>query len=145
MIEPEHWLLRLDAAAWLKAARVEWQAAHANVARRRTAIAHCRRAGGMALNAVLVAWGGVDPIAPIEAIWGRSYVAHLERLAAGEHGPLDADAGAAAAEILATPMAAPPLVTLGARAHADLTAVLDATLRLLDACEAACGRLERSL
>ena len=144
MIDPGHWLWRLDAAGWAAAAEIEWTAANDHVARRRTALAHCRRAAGMALNGVLVAWGHTSaPDAPnVAAIWGRSYVEHLQRIAAGEHGPLAIDAVGLASEILATPMTAAPLVTLGAHAHADVTAVLGHTQRLIDACAAATARLQ---
>lgn len=140
MIEPDHWLWRLDEGGWIAAADAEWQAARANAGRRRTAIAHCRRAGGMALNAVLVANRRAAPQrrAELEAQWGRSYVDHLRHVAAGDPGPLGAEARAAAAAILATPMAAPALVVLAPRAHADIDALLGHTRALLDACAAAC-------
>lgn len=136
MNDAEHWLWRLDAAAWAAAAEVEWRAAKDNLARRRTAIAHCRRAAGMAMNAVLVA--SCDRDADVELVWGRSYVEHLQRLAGGATGVLAPAAVEAAAAILATPMAAPALVGLGARAHADLVQLVDHTRRLLDLCAAAC-------
>jgi len=131
----EHWLWRLDTAAWAAAADVEWQAAKDNLSRRRTAIAHCRRAAGMALNAVLVA--SRDGDLDVEHVWGRSYVEHLQRLAAGASGPLPSNAVAVAAAILATPMAAPALVGLGARAHHDLEQLVAQTRTLLDLCAAA--------
>jgi hypothetical protein len=137
VIDAEHWLWRLDATAWAAAAEVEWQSAKDNVAKRRTAIAHCRRAGGMALNAVLVASRSDER--DVEHMWGRSYVEHLQRVAAGDTGPLGPDAAAAAAAILATPMTAPALVGLGARAHADVTRLVEHTRTLLDLCAAACG------
>lgn len=135
MNESEHWLWRLDAAAWAAAAEVEWLAAKDNLSRRRTSIAHCRRAAGMALNAVLVA--SRDGDLDVEHVWGRSYVEHLQRLAAGATGPLGADAVTAAAAILATPMAAPALVGLGARANHDLVQLVAQTRTLLDLCAAA--------
>jgi hypothetical protein len=133
-----HWLWRLDRAAWADAAAVEWRAATENVARRRTAIAHCRRAAGMALNGVLVAWAQREPERRDEltARWGRSYVEHLQRVGAGDHGPLPPTAIVLAQAVLATPMTAPPLVALGARAHADVQALVDATRALLDTCAA---------
>lgn len=138
MTEDAHWLWRLDRAAWAAAAAVEWHAATENLARRRTAIAHCRRAAGMALNGVLVAWAEREPDRreEIAARWGRSYVEHLQRVAAGDRGPLPAAAIELAAAVLATPMTAPPLVALGARAHADVQALVDATRALLECCGA---------
>jgi hypothetical protein len=132
--DAEHWLWRLDAAAWSAAAEVELDAARASLAKRRTAIAHCRRAAGMALNAVLVASRDRDDV---EHMWGRSYVEHLQHLAAGTTGPLGTEAVAAAAAILATPMTPPPLVGLGRTAHADLTQLVEHTRHLLDLCAAA--------
>lgn len=138
MTAEAHWLWRLDRAAWAAAALVEWRAATENLARRRTAIAHARRAAGMALNGVLVAWAEREPERrdEIAARWGRSYVEHLQRIAAGDHGPLPPAAIELARAVLAAPMTAPALVALGARAHADVRALVDATQALLELCAA---------
>ncbi len=91
------------------------------------------------MNAMLVAWSE-HPDAPgaaaLEIRWGRSYVEHLARLAAGDRGPLGVEAVALAAAILAPAMSAPPLVTLGARAHADVTTLLEITTRFVGQCVA---------
>ncbi|HWB81130.1 MAG TPA: hypothetical protein VG755_39475 [Nannocystaceae bacterium] len=134
------WLHRLDAAGWLAAAETELDAGARRVAERRAAITHARRAAGMALNAVLVAWTRSDPTLDPTAPWGRSYVDHLRMLADGERGPLDADAPALAEAVLATPLLAPALVSLGRR-HADVSATLAHARTLVDACAAAIARL----
>ena len=60
----DHWLWRLDADAWLRAASTELAACEAHLDSRRTAVTHARRAAGMALNAVLVTLGDRDPEDP---------------------------------------------------------------------------------
>lgn len=73
--DPAHWLHRLTAPEWLAAAANELANAEAAVARRasRPALAHTRRAAGMAWNAVLVDH-------PDERA-GRSYMDHVTALA----------------------------------------------------------------
>lgn len=69
--DPEHWLFKLDAEEWLRAAMGELRRAEEAYARKngRAGLAGARRAAGMALNGVLV-------VIPCEA-WGRSYMDHL--------------------------------------------------------------------
>jgi HEPN domain-containing protein len=73
--DPNHWLHRLSADEWLRAA--DHELARAEQALRgkqqRPGVAGARRAAGMAWNAVLV-------IAPDDA-YGRSYMEHLQALA----------------------------------------------------------------
>jgi hypothetical protein len=64
-------------------------------------------------------------------------VDHLQHVAAGRTGPLPETVAPLAASILAVPMARPELVALGARRHADLHALAQATAALLEACAAA--------
>ena len=97
----DHWLWRLDAPAWLRAAAAELDAGAAHIHARRAAITHARRAAGMALNAVLVAL----PVEPAdEQRWGRSYIDHLRVLASADEPlrqPLPVRAQQAAASLLA--------------------------------------------
>jgi HEPN domain-containing protein len=102
--DPTHWLHRLTPAEWLGAAANELAQATAALDRRaaRPALAHARRAAGMAWNAVLI--DHPDPGA------GRSYMEHLVALAAG--GP---DEIRAAAKVLCqAPSTQPPLIRLRA-------------------------------
>ena len=131
-----HWLHRLDAHGWLAAAQTELAAGSTRTAARRTVIAHARRAGGMALNGVLVAWGEREPAVDVLTLWGRSYVEHLRAVADGVTGPLDPAAREAARVVLATPMAAPPLVSLG-KHNPELDALREAVHALLLACASA--------
>lgn len=117
MTEAEaHWLWRLDADAWMRSALTELEAGADHVAVRRTALTHARRAAGMALNAVLVAWahaqGTPDALAAAESRWGRSYVDHLRLL--GDSGPENqVPLGARAAEAARALMAIPVAITAG--------------------------------
>jgi len=81
VIDPAHWLYRLSPEDWLRAADKELALAYSALAgkHRREGLTYARRAGGMALNAVL--WS-----APSDA-WGRSYVDHLRALAADAGAP----------------------------------------------------------
>jgi hypothetical protein len=133
------WLHRLDAPGWLAAADTELDAGTRRIAERRAAITHARRAAGMALNAVLVAWSDREPDRDPESPWGRSYLDHLRALADGKLGPLDEHAAAIARAVLATPLA-PTLVSLGRR-HADIEAALAQARALTQACAAAVARL----
>lgn len=140
MIDPTHWLWRLDAADWIAAARTELAAAHERIGNRRAAVVHCRRAAGMALNAVLVAWAagdGDDEGATTR--WGRSYVDHLEALAAGDRLSLPEPAVALAAEILAVPTTQVEVATIGRGPNAALHRLLAQTTVLVDACARAAG------
>jgi hypothetical protein len=136
--DPNHWLLRLDAAAWLAAATNELTLCDQHLTRRayRPAITHARRAAGMALNAVLVrdaaraSEGAPDAgaRAPFDR-WGRSYMDHLKALPGD---PAVPEAVRVAAQLLVdTPPAPPALVSLGKpdrRAH-EAAAVIVAWCR----------------
>jgi hypothetical protein len=79
--DPSHWLHRLDAGEWLRAATKELvRAEEALVGKQqRPGVAGARRAAGMAWNAVLV--GAEDEG------YGRSYMDHLHALARDERAP----------------------------------------------------------
>lgn len=104
------WLHRLDREGWLSAARNELHHAETFLRQRafRPAITHARRAAGMACNAVLVE----DAARGVTHDWGRSYMEHLQALAAGG-AVVPGAVQQAAALLLATPPRAPELVTLG--------------------------------
>src|SRR5437868_285737 len=74
-LDPDHWLHRLTADEWLRAARIELRRADEALAHKqqRAGVAGARRAAGMAWNAVLV-------VATDER-YGRSYMEHLRALA----------------------------------------------------------------
>lgn len=147
--EADHWLWRLDADAWMRAALTELEAGADQVANRRAAITHARRAAGMALNAVLVAWaraqGTADATAAAEERWGRSYVDHLRVL--GETSPegqvpLDPRAAEAARALLAIPVVPREgLVQLHLSAHGPTQQALDHARALVQACTAAIADL----
>ncbi len=138
-----HWLWRLDADAWLRAASTELTAGEAHLDSRRTAVTHARRAAGMALNAVLVTLGDTlgdtlgehDSEAP-EQRWGRSYIDHLRALADADERrrhPLAATTQAAAARLLAIPVVpGPALVQLGRGPHSAAQQALTAAREILD-------------
>lgn len=128
----EHWLWRLDATAWLEAARVELARGRARIDERRAAVAHARRAAGMALNAVLVARMGDTA----DTVWGRSYVEHLQAIADGRLGPLPQEARIRATRLLSVPAIVPALVVLSGRRAADLLALLDDAAALVELCGA---------
>jgi HEPN domain-containing protein len=96
--DPPHWLHRLSAEEWLRAAHNELRRAEEALAgkQQRPGVAGARRAAGMAWNAVLV--GAED-----EA-FGRSYMDHLHALAgaAGVAEPVRQAAAALVAAPLAT-------------------------------------------
>ncbi len=123
----DHWLLRLDAAAWLRAAAAELSAGERRVDHRRTAVTHARRSAGMALNALLRAEAGATPETvdddPALLRWGRSYVDHLRALADATDPAACAPLPARAAELARALMAIGPtppqgLVQLGAAPNA---------------------------
>lgn len=147
----EHWLWRLDADGWMRAALHELEAGADNIAVRRTAITHARRAAGMALNAVLVAWGRSqgtdDAITAAETRWGRSYVDHLRTLAEGDaevQAPLGPRAAEAAKALLEIPVVitAPGagtrefLVQIHARPNEPAQQALDHARAVVQACAA---------
>lgn len=129
----EHWLWRLDAAAWLRAADTELTAGAAHLAQRRTAVTHARRAAGMALNAVLAASPHAD-----EQRWGRSYIDHLRALADPTRpiDPLPAGARPLASALLSIPVVgtATTLIPLGRAPHHAAQQSLDLAHELLALC-----------
>lgn len=123
-----HWLRRLDADAWLRAAETELTAGAAHVASRRTAVTHARRAAGMAANAVL------REMEDGETRWGRSYLEHLQALAR-DASPLPTAVQAAARTLLQiSPVAPAGLVTLSRGPHAAADEALVAARTIVDAC-----------
>jgi HEPN domain-containing protein len=74
--DPDHWLYRLTADEWLRAAAYELRRAErALVAKQqRAGVAGARRAAGMAVNGILAALVEPDPS------YGRSYMDHLTAL-----------------------------------------------------------------
>lgn len=140
----EHWLWRLDAAGWLRAAGTELAAARANLGSRRVAVTHARRAAGMALNAVLVALAARESHRDGDELrWGRSYLDHLRALAEADEAaaaPLSAATRAAAARLLAIPVVpAPTLVQLGRGPHSAAEQALASALQIVDDCAALAG------
>ncbi len=101
--DENHWLTRLDAAQWLAAARNELSQGEDALAsgQANKGMVLARRAAGMALNAVLL-----KRPAPS---WKRSYMEHLDAVAAGDGVPEEV---ARAASVLAE-RAAQPLLKLG--------------------------------
>ena len=95
--DPNHWLHRLDAEEWLRAAANELQRAEEALVHKqqRPGVAGARRAAGMAWNAVLV--GAED-----EA-YGRSYMDHLHALAKDER--VSEPVRAAAGQLVGAPLA----------------------------------------
>ena len=102
--DPTHWLHRLDAGEWLRAADNELDRARTALLgkQQRAGVTGCRRAAGMAWNAVLV--GGEDER------YGRSYMDHLHALA--KDAALD-DATRAAADALVTAPLSTNVIPLG--------------------------------
>ncbi len=102
--DPAHWLHRLTAPEWLAEAAHELAGAEAALARRATrpALAHARRAAGMAWNAVLIHH-------PDERA-GRSYMEHVTALA--QDPALPDQVRAAAQTLRETPTARPELIQL---------------------------------
>lgn len=133
----EHWLWRLDAAAWLRAAHAELEAGRAHLNSRRIAVTHARRGAGMAINAVLVAL----PVGPGEELrWGRSYLDHLRALAGADEarrGPLSARVQAASARLLTLAVApSAALVQLARGPHSAAETALDLAAQIFDECAA---------
>jgi hypothetical protein len=106
--DPTHWLYRLSPPEWLQAADNELRAAQEAFLHKqqRPAVAHARRAAGMAWNALL--W-----LLPEEK-YGRSYMEHLQALKNDDDAP--PELRAAAAKLVGMPMSQ-ELVVLGA--HGD--------------------------
>ena len=79
--DPSDWLRRYSPAEWIRAALGELSRAEQAWAldQGRAALAGCKRAAGMALNAALI----VDP----NPAWGRSYLEHLGALTYDSRAP----------------------------------------------------------
>jgi uncharacterized protein (UPF0147 family) len=79
--DPAHWLRKLSPEEWIRAGLGELARARKAVERGegRAGVAGLKRAAGMALNAALL----VEP----DATWGRTYVEHLDALAADTRVP----------------------------------------------------------
>ncbi len=122
VLDPTHWLHRLSAEDWLRAAEGELvQAARALSSRKqREGLTYARRAAGMAWNAVLVR--------DLDESYGRSYMDHLRALSKDARRP--EDVRAAARSLLEAPMTL-ELVPLGpgSTALADAAAVVVARAR----------------
>ena len=103
--DPNHWLYRLDAEEWLRAA--EGELARARVAlvgkQHRAGVTQARRAAGMAWNAVLV-------MTADESGYGRSYMDHLVALERDETVP---ETVRLAARALVEAPIVPSVVTIG--------------------------------
>ncbi len=93
--DPNDWLRRYSPKEWIRAAMKELRAAEQSYAQRnaRAALASCKRAAGMALNAALI-------VEPNDA-WKRTYVEHLRALA--EDTTVPAAVSAAARAIIDMP------------------------------------------
>lgn len=117
--DPDHWLFKLDAEEWLRAAMGELRRAEEAYARKngRAGLAGARRAAGMALNGVLI-------VMPCEA-WGRSYMDHLLALRTDALSP--PRVRAAAKLLVDTPLPGGELVALrtGNADHRVLEATRD--------------------
>ena len=103
--DPDHWLYRLDAGEWLRAAEGELGRAEQALAgkQHRAGVTQARRAAGMAWNAVLFITGD-------EQGYGRSYMEHLQALA---RDPTVPEAVQTAAHALVAAPLAQTVVTLG--------------------------------
>lgn len=106
--DPNHWLYRLSPDEWLHAAQNELLAARTAFMQRqqRSAVAHARRAAGMAWNALL--WQCTD--AEFAQRYGRSYMEHLQALS--QDANFSEPLRTAAAKLLALPLT-PELIPIG--------------------------------
>ena len=125
--DPGHWLYRLTAEQWLRAADNELRAAEQALAakQQRAGVTYARRAAGMALNARLRV--AADPA------YGRSYMEHLQALQKDPDPAISDELRDAAARLLAAPLTQ-QLVTLGPKGDtrpADLAARIVAYARAL--------------
>lgn len=79
--DPSDWLFKFSPEEWIRAAMAELRQAEVAYGARnvRGAIAGCKRAAGMALNAALI-------VRPNPA-WGRTYVEHIAALVRDEAAP----------------------------------------------------------
>ena len=132
--DPEHWLLRYSPKEWIRAGMKELRLAELSYEQRnlRAALAGCKRAAGMALNAALI----LEP----NALWKRTYVEHLQALARDENVP-DAVSGAARL-ILDMPMPGGEIVILRRPGQDDR--VLEATRDVMAHAFAVVVRHEKS-
>jgi len=141
--DPDHWLWRLEAAAWVTAASHELELGRRHIETRRRAVTHARRGAGMALNAVLVAmadrgWSDDDCV----TMWGRSYIDHLRAVAAletapAERHPLGPRATELAREVLSVAVVpAGNLVQLSAKTGGEAAAAIQHAQALVDLCAA---------
>lgn len=116
--DPAHWLFRLTPTEWLSAANNELAASRSAFLNKqqRPAVAHARRAAGMAWNALLI-------VMPDEK-YGRSYMDHLQALSRDD--TASETLRHAATRLVAMPLSQ-ELVTLGSRgdaSQADCAAVI---------------------
>ena len=143
--DPDHWLFRLSADEWLRAAAADLASGHSNVSSRRAAITYARRAAGMALNGLLVAFGqATGDVVSATQRWGRSYIDHLRAVAAESdpkamHLPLSAPS--ACAGLLKIPVVLPQgLVQLGAAPHVPAERSLELASAIIEAATAGVAR-----
>jgi HEPN domain-containing protein len=120
MKDLDHWLYRLTADEWLRAAENEVARAVEALAgkQQRAGVAGARRAAGMAWNAVLVV--------AFDEQYGRSYMEHLQALSRDATVPEPIRVAARA--LLDAPLA-PTVITLGARGD---TRLAEAARTILD-------------
>ncbi len=145
----DHWLLRLSADDWLRAATTELHNGAAHTASRRAALSHARRAAGMALNGVLVASFAIH--GDLEAActrWGRSYIDHLRALAIDVDLAalqMPATAASEASELLGMPLQSGQiLVQLSASPHAAALRGLELARSLVEAASTAVAHLREA-
>ena len=114
--DPDHWLYRLTADEWLRAARAELEAARRALEGRqhKAGVTQARRAAGMAWNAVLV-------VTRDETGYGRSYMDHVAALTTDAGAPEPVQRAAQA--LLAAPLVA-QVVQIG-RGDAGLAAAAE--------------------
>ena len=144
--DADHWLFRLGAVEGLEAARRELEDARRRCGDRRAVLAHVRRAGGMACNAVLVhaATAGALTRVHVEQVWGRSYVEHLGAVADGRSwsstDPLPSRAMELAKVLIAVSGTGQGrLVPLGRGPHAEAEGWTAAAAELVTVLAAVCG------
>jgi hypothetical protein len=114
---PEDWLLRYSPKEWIRAGMKELKLAELSFSQRngRAALAGCKRAAGMALNAALI----LEP----NPAWKRTYVEHLQALARDQSVP--AAVSAAARTVLDMPLPGGEIVII--RSPGQEGKVLEAT------------------
>lgn len=135
--DPSHWLHRYTPREWIRAAMGELVHARNAYGQRnaRAGLAGCRRAAGVALNGVLAAH-------PEDAErWGRTYMEHLEHLAADEESP--EAVRDAARRLLSTPLPGGEIVAL--RTAKSDEAALDAAETVMAHAYAIVARAEAKI